>query len=116
MAVKKTNVKLNLRIAEAKAEVQLATFTAIQEVFELDIKAAAKENSPVLSGNNKRTIDTEVVEVPGGIQATLFTQSGYGGYLEIGTRKMPARPYLQPAFDEGVATIAEHVKEKIDGS
>jgi len=115
MSVKNSTVKLNLRIADAKEEMRVATFEAVQEVFELDIKAAAKEGSPVLTGTNKRSIDTEVTEYPAGIQGQLFTQSGYGGYLEIGTSKMPARPYLQPAFDEGVASIAEKVKEKLNG-
>lgn len=115
MPVKNCTVKLNLRTAEAKAEMSEATFETVQEVFELDIKAAAKEGTPVLTGTNKRSIDTEVTQYPGGVQAQLFTQSGYGGFLEIGTRNMPARPYLQPAFDEGIATIPEKLKEKLSG-
>jgi HK97 gp10 family phage protein len=116
VAIRKTQVKLNLRTAEAKEEVRTATFAAVQETFEIDIKAAAKEGSPVLTGTNKRSIDTEVTQIPSGVQAKLFTQSGYGGYLEIGTRNMSARPYLQPAFDEGVSNIAEKVKENLNGS
>lgn len=35
----------------------------------------------------------------------LFTETGYGAYIEIGTVKMPARPYFAPAF--------EHTKRQI---
>src|SRR4051812_35668671 len=84
----------------AKRMTQQAIFEAVQEVFEIDIKTAAKQNSPVKTGTNKRSIDTEVTQTSKGVQAELFTQSGYGGYLEIGTSKMKARPYLIPAFDK----------------
>lgn len=107
--------KLNLRTEEAKQEFHDAALTAVTEVFELDIKAAAMDASPVATGTNKRSIDTEVEEVAGGVKAELFTQSGYGGYLETGTYKMEARPYLGPAFFEGIDTIPDKIKEKIDG-
>ena len=29
----------------------------------------------------------------------VVTTSGYGGYLELGTRRMKARPYFAPAFE-----------------
>jgi hypothetical protein len=55
------------------------------------------------------------VQNPGVVEATLFTQSGYGGYLEIGTSKMKAVPYLQPAFDEGMVHLSEELGGSLDG-
>ena len=120
-------VKLNLRTGEAKAEVKQAVFEAVQEVFEIDMKTAAVQGSPVRApkgphnpqgipgGTNRRSIDTDVEMSEQGVEASMYTQSGYGGYLEVGTRKMAARPYIRPAFDENVAKIPEKVKEKLGG-
>ena len=33
------------------------------------------------------------------IAVVVATSSGYGGYLEIGTSRMPARPYIYPAAE-----------------
>ena len=120
-------VKLNLRTGEAKVEVKQAVFDAVQEVFEIDMKTAAVQGSPVRApkgphnpqgipgGTNRRSIDTDVEMSEQGVEASIYTQSGYGGYLEVGTRKMAARPYIRPAFDENVAKIPEKVKEKLGG-
>ena len=92
--------KFNLRIGEAQAETQQAIFNAVQELFELDIKPEAIRGSPVLTGTNRRSIDTTVEQTAQGTKASLFTQSGYGGYLEVGTRRIQSRPYLYPAFQK----------------
>lgn len=92
--------KFNLRIGEAKAETEQAIFNAVQELFELDIKPEAIRGSPVLTGTNRRSIDTTVEKTAQGTKASLYTQSGYGGFLEVGTRRMQGRPYLYPAFQK----------------
>lgn len=35
----------------------------------------------------------------------IYTQSGYGGYLEIGTSRMAARPYIVPGFTTAVGNM-----------
>lgn len=106
-----------------------AALTATKEVFELDIVPEAKRLSPVSdawpsipeargekrrdTGHNRRSIDAVVEDGPNGPEAELFTQSGYGAYLEIGTSKTPARPYLWPAFEKFVGTLAARVKGKL---
>lgn len=105
--------KLNLRTDEAKAEVAAAILKTVIEVFELDIKPAAVENSPAVTGTNRRSIDTEVSAEGSQVNAEIFSQSGYGGYLEVGTYKMAAQPYMGPAFQEGIASIPEKLKEKL---
>jgi HK97 gp10 family phage protein len=124
--------KLNLR-PEATEEYKQAVFEAVKETFELEIKPEAVANSPVTeeglehnlaqgkkgvyaygTGHNRQSIDVEVERTPdGGTKATLFTQSGYGGYLETGTSKMRAQPYLYPAFIKFLDGIAEKVKAAI---
>lgn len=60
----------------------------------------AKELSPHKTGHNRDSIrldprhPTEETE-----EIAIVTESGYGGWLEIGTARRPATPYFQPAFD-----------------
>lgn len=121
----------NFRTDQAKAETAQAIFEGVQEVFELDIKPEAQANSPVSPeypsipeargekridhGTNRRSIDTEVIQTPEGPQATMFSQSGHGGYLEVGTSKMPARPYMYPAAQKFFKKISDVIREKIAG-
>ena len=107
-------ITLTLRTDETKQQVLDAIFQATQEVFELDIKPAAADASPKKTGTNARSIDADVTQQPDGVHAELYTQSGYGGYLELGTRHMSPKPYLNPAFEEGIASLPEKVKEKLD--
>jgi hypothetical protein len=116
-------IKLNLKTDAAKAEVQQAVFSGVQDVFDLDIKPEAVKRSPVRApkgshnpqgipgGTNRRSIDTEVTQNGSKVSASLFTQSGYGGYLELGTYKMKAWPYLYPAFEMFKNTIPQRIRE-----
>lgn len=124
--------QIELRLnPEAKAQVKAAVLRAVTDVFLKDIKPKAQELSPVTpeglaynrekhpaapltkvggTGTNRRSIDVEVSEGQKGVKAELFTQSGYGGWLEVGTAKMRAQPYLWPAFRQFQRKIAETVK------
>jgi hypothetical protein len=122
------------RIPQAIAQAKAAIFEATKQVFELDIKPAAVEASPVTpegavineamgkkppyilgTGHNRRSIDIMVVDSSEGPRAELFTQSGYGGYLETGTSRMRAQPYLFPSFIAHVDKIPMQAKVIIQG-
>lgn len=125
------SVTVTLKTDVVRARLRQGIFRAIQRVFELDTKARAKELSPVSDtwpsipasrgekridhGLNRASIDTDIVEVDAGVQATIFTQSGYGGYLESGTSKMPARPYLAPAVQQTAKNIPAEVRKETNG-
>ena len=73
------------------------------------------EGSPVLTGNNARSIAGEVSGMglvasggDGGAErqvddnkneGAVYSTSGYGGYLDTGTTRMHPRPYFKPAAD-----------------
>ncbi len=118
----------------AKTQMMEAVLAATKEVFELDIKPEAVRTSPVTpeglarnlemgkkgkyaygTGANRQSIDVEVEETPKGPKGTMFTQSGYGGYLEFGTSKMRAQPYLWPALLKFKDNIAKRTKELLNG-
>lgn len=128
---------LTLRLNDnLQRQVQEDLLKATRDTFMLDIKPKAMELSPVTAeglkyneakhpkwslskvggtGTNRRSIDVTVELRDGKIKAELFTQSGYGGYLESGTSKMRAQPYLWPAFRMYVDKIKERWKELIHG-
>lgn len=110
--------------------VKKIAFEETVNAFELDIVPEAKQNSPVTpeglakniekhrtrpggTGTNRRSIDAEVVISPQGPKATLFTSSGYGGYLEVGTSKMRAQPYLYPAFTKFIGKLKERIQQRV---
>lgn len=118
----------------AKTQMKEAVLAATKEVFELDIKPEAVRNSPVTpeglernlsmgkkgaaaygTGLNRQSIDVDVEETPEGPKGTMYTQSGYGGYLELGTSKMRAQPYLWPALLKFKDKIAKRTKELLNG-
>lgn len=61
------------------------------------MSAIASKNSPVATGNNRDNIATKTGMEGGKPVGRVYTQSGQSGWLEIGTSKMPARPYIAPA-------------------
>lgn len=70
----------------------------LQKGFEdlvTDVLNTAKEQSPVKTGNNRRRIQKDKLS---NWLYNIETYSGYGAYLETGTYKMPARPYLYPSL------------------
>jgi HK97 gp10 family phage protein len=110
-------VKLNLRTKESLAQVKQAIFDGTQETFEL-IKEAAKGDAhfgKYATGRTEQSIDILVHQVRKGVRAKLFTQSGHGGYVELGTRKMKAEPFLGPAFDDNIGKLPVAIREKLIG-
>lgn len=94
-----------------------AVALAVQEIFENKIKPDAQELSPVDTGLNQRSITTETVSTGTQVSAQIFTQSGYGGYLELGHqvrgdsgKTVAGRPYIFPAFTLNQPELLEAVK------
>ena len=108
------DIKLNLNLEEVAAKVKEASRLTMRDMT-VAITADAIKGSPVKTGNNRRSIAAEVsgmgLVATGGegviervvddnkIQGAIYSTSGYGGFLETGTKKMPARPYFKPALD-----------------
>ena len=78
---------------------------SLKEVIVL-IAHDSKKDSPWLTGNNSRSIDYESKALTG----SVFSTSGYGGYLETGTVKRDPRPYMKPALDQHIGKLANNIK------
>jgi HK97 gp10 family phage protein len=92
------------------------------------VRVAARM-SPYLTGNNARLISWttnwgeqagnshtpsgQVIRKKGHLSGAIFTQSGYGGYLELGTSRMAARPYIRPAVEQEGQYMVERIKYHI---
>lgn len=62
----------------------------------LDISAAAKRSAPVLTGNLRRSLHTRHLR---GFRSRVGTNVEYAPFVEYGTSRMAARPYLTPAVE-----------------
>jgi len=113
------SVTLTLYDKEVKEAVQNAAKLAMRDTV-VAIGNDAIRDSPKKTGNNMRSIKYETG--PGGeiatkaLEGAVYSTSGYGGYLEVGTSRMPARSYFRPALDRNFTQekfgqkIKEHLK------
>lgn len=73
------------------------------------VVASAKAKVPVLTGDLKRSISQRVsVKGASGVATIGFARKQfYGAFIELGTSKMAAKPFLRPALDESRQKIEE---------
>lgn len=108
-----TQIHVDIKEEEVNKEVTEASRNAMRDTV-VDVTRDAVKGSPWLTGNNRRSLVGEastmgVVSGQGSptrqvddskIEGAVYSSSGYGGYLEVGTSRMPARPYIKPATEQ----------------
>ena len=126
------NVKmiLNLRTNEVISLAHKAGQKGMRDTV-VAITRDTVHDSPYLTGHNRRSMTAEVsgmgtvytgpdsqperIVDDSKIQGATYSTSGYGGWLEIGTPSMAARPYIKPAYDRHIGglpgNIEKHFKE-----
>ena len=62
-----------------------------------NVEAGAKERVPVDTGATKNSI--KVTSIDDGLGASIGPSTSYAPFLEFGTHKMAARPYMRPALE-----------------
>ena len=87
-------------------EVDSQTEKILADIGELIVKSA-KEIVPVDTGALKESITYEV----DGNSVTVGSPLNYSVYVELGTSKMGAQPYLRPAFENNTSQIAALAKK-----
>ena len=97
--------------------VRRACKRALKETMQ-DILADAREGSPVLTGKNRDSIEVETGGNPDNhdddLTGAVQTTSGYGGYLEVGTYRMPPRPYIAPAVERNAPALSDKIRALLD--
>ena len=102
------DVQVNMKTKEVSEKAHKATGEGLRDVTVL-IANDAIQGSPVLTGNNRRSIQYRVDE----LVAWIFSTSGYGGFIETGTVKMAARPYFKPALDRHIGKLGSAIKARL---
>lgn len=95
------------------------------------IRDAAKQKAPVRTGNLKKNIivkrlpkgessltSEHIVTVRKGKltkkqQASGLNDAFYAQFVEYGTAKMPAQPFLRPAYDQNKEKAVQAIKDRI---
>jgi len=67
----------------------------------LQVDRAAKQLCPVDRGRLRSSITNEIGQDGQGLVVTIGTNVEYAPYVELGTSKMAAQPYLLPALEAG---------------
>lgn len=78
-----------------------------------DIEARAKARTPVRTGTLRRSIAS--VFENGGLTGKVGPSVFYGKFVEFGTRRMGARPFMRPAAEAVLPRFAERVKAALRG-
>jgi hypothetical protein len=107
-----------LKTKEAQAEIMDAARKGMRDTVS-EIHRDAVQNSPVLTGNNRRSLASESSGFDTGeglidqskLEGAVYSTSGYGGFLETGTRRSGARPYIGPAAQKHVPKFPDRMKE-----
>ena len=76
-----------------------------------DVERIAKTAAPVDTGNLRNSIGTSM---QGPLAAEIGPTASYGIYLEFGTYKMAASPYMGPAIDR-VGPLFTAAMEQLGG-
>ncbi len=123
------DVDVNLLTKQVAKNVTEATRLGLRDTI-VAIHNDAVRGSPVLTGNNRRSIASEVsgmgtiqqgtdaktekIVDDSRLEAAVYSTSGYGGYLETGTSKMGAQPYFKPALDRNIGKLGKAIKEHVE--
>jgi len=127
-----STIELNLKADEVNKQVTEANKLAMRDTV-VEVTHDAVQLSPWLTGNNRRSMTGEAsgmgMVASGGegqperivddskIEGAVYSTSGYGGFLEVGTSKMPARPYIKPSLDKNFTAekYAQKVRSHLGG-
>jgi len=107
----KVSITTNLKIKAVQDKVKEATEKGFKDVI-VDIANDVIKIHPweTKTGTNSRSIRYKIE----GIKGSVYSTSGYGGWLEVGTRRMRrAYPYFKPAYDKHFKKLPERIKERL---
>jgi len=105
------NVTVNYKIVDNRlpeiiAKVPGLVSAAVKKTA-FDIETDAKQFSPVDTGTLQGSISAEVEE----FSAAIAPHTEYAGYVEFGTWKMGAQPYMRPAADKNAPKFEAAITE-----
>ena len=76
-------------------------------------KENIKRNRTVDTGRLLGSISTDIKQDGSGVTAEVGTNVEYANYIEYGTYKMGAKPFLNPAFEEETEGLENRIRQAI---
>ena len=73
------------------------------------LAALIRDNAPVQTGNMRNSV--AAANSPDG--ALVSVDAPYAFFVEYGTSRMPAQPFVRPAIDEGKNLITNEIKDEL---
>lgn len=101
------------RIPALVARVESVSRAAVKSTAD-NIAQTARRYAPVLTGELRDSIHSESIAT--GKEAEVQVDADYGGYVEFGTYKMVAQPFLGPAIDFHEEELAAEIFVAFEGS
>lgn len=103
----RVTIKLDPRWREVEGKIK-----AVLKVAAFAVERKGKEKSPWDTGANRDSIFVAEVDDIGGAPAyRIGPTTEYGPFLEFGTSKMPARPYMIPALESESPRLREAITQ-----
>lgn len=109
MAIK-TSLDIKLDISGVKGKTKAVVGDALHK-FVVNSAGDAVTGSPKDTGHNAQNIFPEFDK--SSLKGNIHTESSYGGFLEVGTVKMSAQPYIMPAAQKNVSKLQSDLKGSI---
>lgn len=81
----------------------------------LVVEGKAKKEVPVLTGRLRSSINNEVKKEGDGYIGKVGTNVEYAPFVEFGTSRSKAKPYLFPAFKDSRVSIIRFLENAIKG-
>lgn len=73
------------------------------------VQEKAMRTVPVYTGTLKRSIIIDIA--PNGLSGTVTATADYAAYVEYGTRKMSARPFMRTAAEQAISVLADECRD-----
>lgn len=104
-------LELQRKLAHLQGKVTPGKLESAIRAGLLIVEADAKRRAPVLTGALRSSIHTETQSSGKGATGRTGTNIEYGPFVELGTFRASARPYLRPAMD---VNRADALREVVD--
>lgn len=98
------------RLPQMPAAIHAAVVAEVSRAA-FEIEAGAKAKSPVRTGTLRRSIHS--VFEAGGLRGIVGPSVLYGKFVEFGTRRMGARPFMRPAAEAQMPKFVDAVRRAL---
>jgi len=77
----------------------------------LEIERTAKRQCPVDTGRLRASIRSALEDVADHLRGAVLTDVDYAVYVELGTRRLAAQPFLLPAFEAALPRFLQALRD-----